>query len=123
MISSFGGDNSTTLTNCPLNNWLSKAFIDKGADCYLSFLGVNATTVCTSCPCSNTDDVYSPYVDDFNTCFWGNVSVGDTILTAKNKADTTSCVPQTCGPSNNESCAHPLLVERFLGSCSRTLIK
>jgi hypothetical protein len=111
-LSCFGGDNSTTLINCTLNNWPSKAFIEKGADCYLSFLGVNITTVCPTDCNSCEGDTYTPDIDHFNECFWGNISTGRTIKQSAQNA--TVCQSEDM---------HYILVNSTIDGCDKVLIK
>ncbi len=110
MYTSFGGDNSTTLSGCPLNNWLSKAFTEKGAECYLEFLGENITSSCTNCNCNS--DVFHHHSENFVTCFWANITAGRSIRNATLAADDCD------SPEMN-----PRLVERYPGACNQTLIK
>lgn len=117
---SFGGDNSTTLTGCSLTSWLSKAFVDKGADCYLSFLGNNNITDCTgNCDINCPSDSIASQTGAFNDCFWRNISVGATIRNATFEADKCA---KTCG-NGTQSCTNPILVERYSGACDQILIK
>ncbi len=111
-ISSFGGDNSTSLNGCPLNNWLSKAFTEKGADCYLGFLGSNVSTLCTNCNCGGDSDVYHHDTRTFMQCFLGNITQGDTIRQAINDAKSCS-VPDV----------NPILVNSTPTGCDIPLIK
>ena len=120
VIASFAGDNSTTLTNCPLGNWPSKAFTQKGAGCYLSFLGRNTTTVCSTDCSSCISDTFTPDVDQFNECFWGNISAG---LPIRNATDLADNCAKNCGPLQDQSCTNPILVENYAGACNITLIK
>ena len=91
MISSYGGDNSTTLNGCPLTYWLSDAFTNRtpygGAECYLSFLGddeiTNCPTGCSSCP----DDMDMITTTKFNTCFWNKILEDPNTVTIKNARD------------------------------------
>ncbi len=109
MISSFGGDNGTSLIGCPLQNWLSKAFVDKGTDCFLAFRGTNENTTCTSCNCGS--DVTTPAVDGFNDCFWRNITAGKTIRSAFEEANNNCDSPEM----------NPILIEEYSGACDQTL--
>jgi hypothetical protein len=102
------GDNSTTLSECPLQNWMSKAFVEKGADCYLGFLGEDIISTCADCNCK-PGDLYPEETTIFNNCFWGNISSGNTILKSKINCD------------NN--IVNAVLVEKTLNSYNVTLMK
>ena len=110
-ISSLGGDNSTTLINCPLNNWISKAFTEKGAGCYLGFLGINITSTC-GVGCNCTSDVYFDDTRDFNNCFWGNISTGATIKEAGDNATL-------CALDNPQY----ILINKSVDSCKIKLLR
>ncbi len=90
--SSHGADTNTSLTGCPLQNWLTKALTDKGARCVIAFRGVNMTTDCPG-GCGGCDsDVSIESAYRFNECFWDQILQGKTIEVARSFAnDTENC--------------------------------
>ncbi len=101
------GDNATSFSGCPLQKWLSKAFTDYGAQCYLGFLGTNAQESCSDCyHCGG--DLPIDAATTFNQCFWGKISEGKSILVSM-----TDC--------NNEN-VHAILVNKTISSCNKTLV-
>jgi hypothetical protein len=115
LISCFGGDNDTSLLTCPLQNWMSKAFVEKGADCFLGFLGENTTTNCYSgcTSCWIYSDLRTYYVDQFNTCFWGYINSGLTIRQAAINSRECQTVDQNfiLINSTENGCDIPLIKE------------
>ncbi len=117
-ISSFGADNGTSMgcLSNPGSTWLSKAFTEAGADCYLGFFGndYNENQFCDN----DDSDVLYGQTEQFGICFWDEIKKGETITDAKSVGD--DCI-STCGSGKNESCTNPNLVERVAGSCDITL--
>jgi len=112
IIACFSGDNSTTKT-C-LTNWLSEAFKNKGADCYLGFFGRGVNDNPNCCNSGDCSDLYGE-VKYFNNCFWGNITIGKTIKDAKNFADV--CARDAQGNSQT----NPILINSTIGGCDAYL--
>jgi len=98
------GDNSTTMPQCSFDSWLSKSFIDKGADCYVALLGNNYYA--NEC---GESDLETQWANFFNGCFWQEIFEGKTILMAVDSCD-------------NEH-INAVIWENYNNACNQTLIR
>jgi hypothetical protein len=112
------GDDDTT--KICLDNWLSKAFTERGVKCYLGFQGTHTTENINDCG-GKGSDTYVNYTEQFNRCFWGNITEGYTIRGSVYNA--TKCVRDYYSKNcEDQDCVHATLVNSTIGGCDIILI-